>query len=112
MDTPRINDWLDSELVQISRKEAALPAAVSLPELGDGNGLPWDLDELPDIDLITRDGEVWARGTQIAHALGYHWLPQGHRPCEDDGADHHASRTQRDRLTPAPLTTPSHTMRN
>lgn len=24
-----------------------------------------------EIELITRDGEVWARGTRIAHALGY-----------------------------------------
>ncbi|MEC8935970.1 MAG: BRO family protein [Pseudomonadota bacterium] len=24
-----------------------------------------------EIELITRDGEVWARGVQIAHALGY-----------------------------------------
>ncbi|MBB3142830.1 BRO family protein [Halomonas organivorans] len=40
-----------------------------------------------EIELITLDGEVWARGTQIAHALGYRNASRAVRDVYDRNAD-------------------------
>lgn len=40
-----------------------------------------------EIELITRDGEVWARGTQIAHALGYRNASRAIRDIYQRNAD-------------------------
>ncbi|OWV29450.1 BRO family protein [Halomonas campaniensis] len=40
-----------------------------------------------EIELITRDGEVWARGVQIAHALGYKNTRRAVRDLYERNAD-------------------------